>query len=594
MSKKRKYDDSYTSFGFTSIIERDGTQKPQCFICGKILANGSMKPTKLKEHLASVHPQHASDSLEVFQIKKARFEKSGTLPKLGFVPPQKPCLEASYKVAYRISRSKKTHTIGESLIKPCALEMVELVYGLEQRKKIEAIPLSNNTINSRISDMSTNILEQVIRELDSTPFPFSMQLDESTDISQCSQLLVFVRYIYSGTSKEEFLFCQPLLKTTRAIDVFEMITNFFSKHKLNYKKKLGSLCTDGAPSMLGKSSGFTALIKKEIPDIIITHCFLHRHALASKTLPTNLKEVITTAVKVVNFIRDRALHHRLFKVLCQEMGSEHEVLLYYTEVRWLSRGQVMKRLYELREEISYFLIERQSSLSKYFDSIEFVHRLAYLTDIFSHLNKVNISIQGKEVTIMDASEKINAFVGKISLWKRRLQSENLPNFPTLEQELSKNNIALSSSMKSQICEHLDVLENSFGNYFDFTFSKSEIWLRNPFFVDLNTIDDSDLGKDELIDLRSKEMARHDFQTKNLIEFWCSLTMAYPRAVSTAMKFLIPFATTYLCESGFSTMVTIKTKSRNRLDIKDDMRVALSNTVPDFKAILQSKQQQMSH
>ncbi|XP_060855494.1 protein FAM200C-like [Metopolophium dirhodum] len=124
--------------------------------------------------------------------------------------------------------------------------MVELVCGLEQRKKIEAIPLSNDTINSRISDMSTNILEQVIWELDSTPFPFSMQLDESTDISQCSQLLVF---------------------------------------------------------MLGKSSGFTALIKKEIPDIIITHCFLHRHALASKTLPTNLKEVMTTAVKVVNFIR---------------------------------------------------------------------------------------------------------------------------------------------------------------------------------------------------------------------------------------------------------------------------------------------------
>jgi len=120
MSKKRKYDDSYTSFGFTSITERDGTQKPQYFICGKILANGSMKPTKLKEHLASVHPQHASDSLDVFQIKKARFEKSCTLPKLGFVPPQKPCLEAYYKVAYRIARSKKPHTIGELLIKPCA------------------------------------------------------------------------------------------------------------------------------------------------------------------------------------------------------------------------------------------------------------------------------------------------------------------------------------------------------------------------------------------------------------------------------------------------------------------------------------------
>jgi len=119
------------------------------------------------------------------------------------------------------------------------------------------------------------------------------------------------------------------------------------------------------------------------------------------------------------------------------MGSEHEVLLYYTEVRWLSRGQVMKRLYELREEISNFLIEKQSSLSKHFDSIEFVHGLAYLTDIFSHLNEVNISIQEKEVTIMDASEKINAFVSKISLWKRRLQSENLPNFPTLNRSYQK-------------------------------------------------------------------------------------------------------------------------------------------------------------
>ncbi|VVC43271.1 Hypothetical protein CINCED_3A015786 [Cinara cedri] len=173
-----------------------------------------MKPVKLKEHLVSLHPQHASDNLEVFQTKKARFEKGGTLTKLGFVPPQKPCLEASYKVACRIAKNKKPHTIGESLIKPRALEMVELVCGLEQRKKIEAVPLSNDTIHSRISDMSNTILEQVTSELNSTPFPFSMQLDENIDISQCSQLLVFVRYMCSGTSKDEFLFCQPLLEST--------------------------------------------------------------------------------------------------------------------------------------------------------------------------------------------------------------------------------------------------------------------------------------------------------------------------------------------------------------------------------------------
>lgn len=117
-----------------------------------------------------------------------------------------------------------------------------------------------------------------------------------------------------------------------------MITNFFSKYKLNYKKKLGSLCTDGALAILGKSSGFTALIKKKIPNIIITHCFLHQHTLASKTLLTDLKNVMTTAVKLVNFVRARDLHHWVMEILCQEIGAEHEVLLYYSKVRWLSRG----------------------------------------------------------------------------------------------------------------------------------------------------------------------------------------------------------------------------------------------------------------
>lgn len=122
----------------------------------------------------------------------------------------------------------------------------------------------------------------------------------------------------------------------------------------------------------------------------------------------------------------------------------------------------MIRLCQHRKEISYFLIERQkvlSSLSNNFDSINFISGLAYLTDFFSNLIEVNISIQGREVSIMDASEKFNEFKNEISLWKGRHQSENLPNFPKLKHELSKNNFALSSSTKTLICEHLYVLEN---------------------------------------------------------------------------------------------------------------------------------------
>ena len=69
------------------------------------------------------------------------------------------------------------------LVKPCALKMTELFYGTEQRKKLEAVPLSNDAISSRITDTSNNILAQVMEELKASPFLFSMQLDKSTDVS---------------------------------------------------------------------------------------------------------------------------------------------------------------------------------------------------------------------------------------------------------------------------------------------------------------------------------------------------------------------------------------------------------------------------
>lgn len=171
-----------------------------------------MKPAKLIEHLNSLHPENASKDLDFFTEKKAQFSKSGTLPKLGFSTPKKPLVEASYKVAYRIAKSKKPHNIGETLIKPCALEMVELVCGLEQRKKLEAIPLSNDVIHSRIVEISCNILKQIMDELKTSPFPFSIQLDEETTSRiVVNFLFLFVTFLLILSKRNSYfvsLFCK--------------------------------------------------------------------------------------------------------------------------------------------------------------------------------------------------------------------------------------------------------------------------------------------------------------------------------------------------------------------------------------------------
>ena len=276
-------------------MDRDGTEKPQCFLCGKVLANSSTKPVKLKKHLNADHPGNISDSCDTFLQKKARFEVSGTLDKYGFVSTEKPLLVASYKIAYRIAKEKKSHSIAKTLIKPSALEMAEIVCGSNQTRKLEGIPKSNNVVESRI-DISENILKQVMEELATSPFSFSLQLDESTNVSYCSQLVCYVHYV-NGNEIKEFLFCEPLLETAKASNVFQKVNNFFVKQNFDWKKKIGSICTDGAPAMLGNKSEFATLVKKEAPNVPLLIANFYRLNLmpplwkifgALSNIPTNL------------------------------------------------------------------------------------------------------------------------------------------------------------------------------------------------------------------------------------------------------------------------------------------------------------------
>ena len=104
---------------------------------------------------------------------------------------------------------KNPFRIGENLIKPCMLKMVKLILGDFSAVKMQQISLSNNTIQRRIADMSVDVKEQILNEIKLSPL-FAFQVDESTDVSSCSQLLVFVKYIHSDDIKEEFLFCSEL------------------------------------------------------------------------------------------------------------------------------------------------------------------------------------------------------------------------------------------------------------------------------------------------------------------------------------------------------------------------------------------------
>jgi hypothetical protein len=126
-------------------------------------------------------------------------------------------------------------------------------------------------------------------------------------------------------------------------------------------------------------------------------------------LPAILQTILTEAIKVVNFIKSRETNSRLFSILCNEMGSEHDKLLLHTEVRCMSRGDVLSRLFELRSEVHIFLSVTTSDLSNRFSDEMWLSRLAYLEDIFCRLNELNKSLQGFCTIPFSVHDKTKAF-----------------------------------------------------------------------------------------------------------------------------------------------------------------------------------------
>ena len=75
--------------------------------------------------------------------------------------------------------------------------------------------------------MSDDVKQHVIAKLKKAPFAkFAIQLDESTNVTVCAQLLVFVRCVSGEDFKKDFLFCHTLDSTTRGEDIFIKVSNF--------------------------------------------------------------------------------------------------------------------------------------------------------------------------------------------------------------------------------------------------------------------------------------------------------------------------------------------------------------------------------
>ena len=343
---------------------REHDQKAMCLICRERVAD--LKRYNVKRHYDSKHKTcfdgaYVGKDERVKEFKK-RFDaylgKTKRVPV--FTETSSHLNEASYRICYLLAQHQVSLTHAQLFKKAFMAGAKVLFAGFQNKDKIVQqigkLPLSHDTCARRCDELSGDIFVQLMTKLRACP-AFSLALDESTDKSDMAQLMlmVTVRYFNEGVP-EDFPCLIPLKGTTTVQDVCSVILKFGEENDLTWEN-LVSLCTDGALSMLGCQAGFVALFRHEIgkPNLISYHCIIHQQALCAKA-GCGLQDTMKTVVESVNLIRARSLNHRRFQnYLAALDDAEFGDVLFYNNVRWLSRGAFLERFAALLPHIVSFL-----------------------------------------------------------------------------------------------------------------------------------------------------------------------------------------------------------------------------------------------
>ena len=262
----RKYTKEYLQYGITFAMGENAEAKPQCLVCNEVLTNHTMKPSLLKRLFLGKPNSLKDKPVTYLEEILANMQQSRKLIRK-FTTSNEKSLKASYLVSLQIAKTAQPHTIAERLILPAAKDLVENLIGEAQARKLDEVPVSNNTVCRRIQGMADYSKSQLVRRVAESPF-FAIQLDKSTDVTNFPQLLVNIRFVYDFETIEDFLFCKPLEGRTTSVEIFKVLNDFVDQNGISWEKCVG-VCSDGARAMTGRHGGVVTRIRSVAPNAVL-------------------------------------------------------------------------------------------------------------------------------------------------------------------------------------------------------------------------------------------------------------------------------------------------------------------------------------
>ena len=638
--KQRKTEDENREFrvewteNFAFIRNLNG--HPACLICKEKFAHNKKSNLDILQHASFSTKYPAGDARKKAVEELQKSQESSTSVFNNWMQSSSNINMASFVVSQEIAKRGKPYTDGE-YIKSCFINASEELFRdfknkADILKKIKELPLSAKTIKDRTIKMCSNITIQQIEDLKLVS-ALSIAVDESCDINDTAQVSLFVRFMSHSGPKEELLGLLPLKGQTRGEDIANAVIECMEKHHIPLDK-IVSISTDGAKSMTGVRKGFVAILKEKINhEILAYHCIIHQEALCAQTFPEEICKVMELVITIINSILAKALNHRQFKEFLVEMESEYADLLLHNKVRWLSRGNVLKRFASLLPEIKVFLLEKGVHYPELTND-QWIQNFYFMVDVTSHLNQLNRKLQGKGNTIFSMLEEVISFENKLSLFAQDFERETLFHFPSLLKHRQENNSPIDKHhFKTTI---LNMREAFLSRFQEFKNSRATLaFAKNPLNATITELKFSPFGIDignfeiQLQDLKNKEIwsskferlcldleileknkcdlcSQHkwsvlkDLEREDMIMFnaWNSIPDSYDQLKKLAFAVLSLFGSTYSCEQSFSSMNFIKlSKLRSRLideSLESSLKLKTTTYKPDLLKLSKEMQGHCSH
>nr|KAF6360091.1 hypothetical protein mMyoMyo1_011049 [Myotis myotis] len=226
--KKRKVDSECRVFKrewTTKYFFTEVQSMPVCLICQETLA--VFKEYNLSCHFATKHGNYArKQSPQEWEATAQRLMAKLQAQQNVFhrqTAIQETTTKASFMLSFKLAKASKPLSEGEFL-KECMIETAGLLCP-ESKGKFEKLSLSRRTVTRRVELIDEDLASKLNSKAEFFKF-YSLALDESNDVKDTAQLLIFIHEISDNFEiTEEFLAMEPLKGKTRGED-YKVFTHF--------------------------------------------------------------------------------------------------------------------------------------------------------------------------------------------------------------------------------------------------------------------------------------------------------------------------------------------------------------------------------